>query len=44
LAGKEKEIKELLAQGVSKAKISKIYGVNRISLYHFIKNHLNKEP
>lgn len=25
-------------------KNNKIYGVNRISLYHFIKNHLNKEP
>lgn len=37
LAGKEKEIRELLAQGVSKTKISKIYGVSRISLYHFIK-------
>ena len=45
LAGKEKEIQELLAQGVSKAKISKIYGVNRISLYHFIKKYLNiKKP
>lgn len=41
LAGKEKEIRELLAQGVSKTKISKIYGVSRISLYHFIKNYIN---
>lgn len=26
---------------VSKMKISKIYGVSRISLYHFMKNYIN---
>ena len=41
LGGKEKEIKELLDKGVSKANICKMYGVHRSSLYHFIKHHLS---
>ena len=38
LDGKEKEIKRLLKLKVSKASIAKITGVNRGTLYHFIKS------
>ena len=41
LEGKEKEIKDLLDKGISKANICKMYGVHRSSLYHFIKGSIS---
>jgi DNA invertase Pin-like site-specific DNA recombinase len=38
LDGREHEIKRLLALGVSKASIAKITGVDRATLYHFIRS------
>lgn len=38
LDGKEEEIKKLLELNVSKASIAKITGVDRATLYHFIKS------
>ena len=38
LDGREDEIRELLALDVSKASIAKITGVDRATLYHFIRS------
>ena len=38
LSGKEKEILKLLKKGFSKAKISKMLGVHRFTLYRFCRN------
>ena len=38
LDGKEKQIQKLMALGVSKASIAKITGVDRSTLYHFIRS------
>jgi DNA invertase Pin-like site-specific DNA recombinase len=38
LSGKEKEIKRFLKNGISKAKIAKILGVHRFTLYRFCRN------
>ena len=44
LDGKEAEIRRLLALSVSKASIAKITGVDRSTLYHFIRSrHLSRE-
>jgi DNA invertase Pin-like site-specific DNA recombinase len=44
LDGKEAEIRRLLALNVSKASIAKITGVDRSTLYHFIRSRrLSKE-
>jgi DNA invertase Pin-like site-specific DNA recombinase len=41
LSGKEKEIKTLLRSGSSKAKIAKIMGVHRFTLYRFLSQMKN---
>lgn len=38
LDGREDEIRELLALDISKASIAKITGVDRATLYHFIRS------
>ena len=38
LSGKEKEIKRLLKNGVSKTKIARLMGVHRFTLYRFCRN------
>ena len=43
LSGHEREIKALIARKYSKSEISRIYGVNRITLNVFLKERLNKK-
>ena len=38
LTGKEETVKELLAKGVSVSSLSKIHGVGRTTMHHFIKS------
>ncbi len=41
LTGKENKIIEFLNMGLSKNKISRIFGVHRLTMYSFIKNKIN---
>jgi DNA invertase Pin-like site-specific DNA recombinase len=43
LSGKEREIKKLLKQGISKTKIAKMLGVHRFTLYRFCRELENKK-
>ena len=39
LSGHEEEIRNLLKMNISKTKIAKLFGVNRMTVYYFIKRY-----
>lgn len=41
LTGKENQIKKMLSMNISKNKLSRIFGVHRLTMYSFIKNKIN---